>query len=68
MIDKLCPWCLTVQRARVTRVDSGCAEWQCSGCGMCWTVKDGHRGEAFAFWPPDIHGAMSDDVEPLFLD
>ena len=51
MIDKPCPWCQTVQPARVTRVDSCCAEWECSGCGGRWTVKDGQPGEAFAFWP-----------------
>jgi hypothetical protein len=32
---------------------------------MHWTVKDGHPGEAFAFWPPDIQGAISNDVEVL---
>lgn len=68
MIDKLCPSCQTVQPARVTRVDSGCAEWQCSGCGMYWTVKDGHPGEAFVFRPPDIQRAISDDVRPVLFD
>ena len=66
MIDKPCPWCQTVQPASVTRVDSGCAEWKCSGCGQRWTVKDGYPGEAFAFWPPDIEQALSDDLEPFF--
>jgi hypothetical protein len=42
MIDKPCPWCNTVQPARVVRVDDGCAEWECSVCGGRWTVKDGH--------------------------
>jgi hypothetical protein len=38
MIEKRCPWCNTVQPARVTRVDSGCAEWECSACGPRWTM------------------------------
>jgi hypothetical protein len=32
---------------------------------MCWTVKDAHPGVVFAFWPPDIYRAISDDVEVL---
>jgi transposase-like protein len=66
MIDKPCPYCGTVNPARVTRVNSGCAEWECSRCGGRWTVKDGRPGECFAFFPPDIDAAMSDDLEPFF--
>jgi hypothetical protein len=66
MIDKRCPICNTVQSARVSRVDTGCAEWECSGCGGRWVVKDGHPGEAFAFFPADIEAAESDEVEPFF--
>jgi hypothetical protein len=46
-----------------TRRDTDCAEWQCSGCGGRWTVKDGHPGEAFAFWPPDIDAIGDADLE-----
>lgn len=62
MIDKPCPWCETVQPARVTRTDDsrGCAEWECSGCGQRWTVKDVHPGQAFAFWPGDVEAAVCD--------
>jgi hypothetical protein len=68
MIDKRCPCCNTVRPARVTRTDAGCTEWECAGCGGRWTVKDGHPGEAFAFWPPDIGGAFDDGLEPLFAE
>jgi hypothetical protein len=63
MIDKLCPNCQEVHPARITRVDGGrrCHEWECSGCGMRWTVKDDQPGETFAFWPADVQAAVSDD-------
>jgi hypothetical protein len=69
MIEKPCPWCGTVRPAKVTRVDDarGCHEWECSGCGMRWTVKDGHPGEAFAFWPADIDATLDNDLQPLAL-
>jgi hypothetical protein len=60
MIDKPCPWCNTAQTARVTRTDSGCVEWECSGCGKRWTVKDGHPGVAFVHWPGDLAPAFDD--------
>jgi len=67
MINKSCPWCGGVEPSRVTRVDRGCTEWQCSGCGGRWTVKDDHPGEAFAFFPSDIDAAFGDDnVKPIF--
>jgi hypothetical protein len=68
MIDKPCPWCNTVQTVRVTRTDSGCVEWECSGCGKRWTVKDGHPGVAFVHWPGDLAAAFDDTVKPLFAD
>jgi len=67
MIDKAGPWYGTVQPARVTRVDDGCAEWECSHCGQRWTTKDCYPGEAFAFWPADIDDALSDEMTPLGL-
>jgi hypothetical protein len=66
MIDKRCPCCDTVQPASVTRTNTNCAEWECSGCGGRWTVKNGHAGEAFVFWPPDIDAAFDNSLEPLF--
>jgi hypothetical protein len=47
-------------------VDTGCHEWQCTGCGERWTVKDSHPGECFAFFPPDIEAALDDTLEPFF--
>jgi hypothetical protein len=38
----------------------------CSGCGGRWTVKDGHPGVAYVFWPPDIDAAFDNSLEPLF--
>lgn len=67
MIDKPCPWCGTVQPARVTRTDTGAAEWECSGCRGRWTVKNDHPGEAFAFWPADVDAAESEEIEPLVI-
>ena len=66
MIDKRCPCCNTVRPARVTRTDAGCAEWECSGCGGRWTVKDAQPGVAYVFWPPDIDAAFDNSLEPLF--
>jgi hypothetical protein len=69
MIEKPCPWCGNVRPASVTRVDdgAGCHEWECSGCGMRWTVKDGHPEEAFVCWPADIDAALDNDLQPLAL-
>jgi hypothetical protein len=67
MIEKRRPWRNQVHPARVTRVDTGLAEWQCSGCKMGWVVKGDEPGRAFAFWPPDIAAPRSDDVLPLPL-
>jgi hypothetical protein len=71
MIDKRCPWCEAVQPASVTRVDLGrrYAEWRCSGCGMHWTVKDAHPGEAFVLWPDDVDAMLSPgSAEPLRIE
>jgi hypothetical protein len=65
MIDKRCPWCDTVQAARITRIDAGAAEWQCAGCGGRWTIRDDHPGEAYVFYPRDIDEAFNDAIEPL---
>lgn len=66
LIEKFCPWCATVQPARVRRTDTGCCEWECSGCHRRFTVRDGHSGEVLAFYPPDIDGAFDNDLQPLF--
>lgn len=64
VIDKVCPGCQTVQPAFVTRTDKGCAEWQFSDCGQCWTVKDDCPGQTSALWSPDVHEVLSDDMQP----
>jgi len=67
MIDKLCPVCGEVHPARVTRTGPSCAEWECSGCGGKWTMKDGDT-DAYAFFPPDIDAVLDDDVQPFFAE
>jgi transposase-like protein len=57
MTEKLCPSCEQDHEARITREAPGMAEWQCTGCGARWTVKDGHPGACFCFWPGDIDRA-----------
>ncbi len=68
MIDKPCPVCGTVQPAKVTRTDTGCTEWECSGCGKRWTVKDGEPDTAYAFFPSDVteDALLDDSLEPFF--
>jgi hypothetical protein len=71
-IDKELPELNTLTRelraftAKVTRVDDGCCEWECSECRQRWTVKDGEPGYAYFFWPGDIDAALDDDLEPFF--
>ena len=62
--ESLCPWC-EFGIAAFRRMHDDGTEYRCPNCGMCHTRKEGSE-DAFAFFPPDIDRAFTNDVKPLF--